>query len=64
MFFAAPAEFEALRAECEVIELDDERPLLSELGGSALSTFLRERFLPSGQLTDYALWLLGRAPNA
>lgn len=61
VFFAAPAEFEALRAECEAIERDDARPLLSDLGDSALATFLRERFLPSGQLTEYALELLGGA---
>jgi hypothetical protein len=65
IFFVDPAEFDALVAECAALErgftgIHDATPL-SALGASCLAEFLRERFLPSGQLTAYELGLLDRA---
>jgi len=66
VFFVEPAEFDALSAECEALEQRlsgvHDAVSVSTLGASRLAGFLRERFVPSGYLSDYELTLLGRAP--
>jgi hypothetical protein len=68
VFFVEPAEFDAIAAECEALEetlgpgVHDAVPV-SRLAGSRMATFLLERFVPSGYLSEYELRLLGRAPG-